>query len=99
MARKETEKSLSPMALIDTPPLEAKSITMTAMVEVPVVDVVGYCPRNFHFAITHTLAKSFKMLKDGLHTTGATYHDGSQIRHVDSDADAFRWLLAQLECS
>lgn len=97
MARKEAEKSPSPVALIDSPPVEVKSITMTAMVEVPVVEAVGYCPRNFHFAITHTLAKSFKMLRDGLHESGATYHDGAQARHVDSDADAFRWLLAQLE--
>ncbi len=97
MARKENEKVLSAVALIHSPPVEVKSVTMTAMVEVPVVEAVGYCPRNFHFGVTHTLAKSFKMLRDGLHTTGATYQDGAQMRHVDSDADAFRWLLAQLE--
>ena len=93
MARKNEVES----TVMDLPPIEAKTFTMSAMIEVPVEEPVGYCPRNFHFNITHELAKSFVMLRNGLHKSGAVFHDGTGTHHVDSDADAFRWLLAQLE--
>ena len=95
MARKNEERGS--VTVIDAPQPEAQVLTMSAMIEVPVVDPEGYCPLNFHFNITHKLAKSFRMLRDGLHTSGATFDDGNGTHHVDSDADAYRWLLAQLE--
>ena len=94
MARKNDESNA---AVMDTPKPEAKALILSAMIEVPVTEPNGYCPVNFHFNVTHKLAKLFVMLRDGLHASGATFDDGNGTHHVNSDADAYRWLLAQLE--
>lgn len=76
---------------------DEKTQTMSALIEVEVCEPVGYCAQHFHFNVTHKLAKRFRMLKDALHSSGRTFDDGNGLKHVDSDADVFRYFLAALE--
>lgn len=74
-----------------------KTLTMSAMIELPVIEPVGHYSVNFNFNVTAKLAKRVRMLRDSLHQSGERFDDGSGSYHVDSDGDVFRWLLAQCD--
>jgi len=94
---RKTDGQVGGATVIEAPQVEPQTLTMSAMMELQVVEPAGYCPHNFNFNITHKLAKRFRMLKDSLHSSGVTFDDGNGSHHVDSDADVFRWWLASLE--
>jgi len=83
----------------DHPQIAAPTMTATMMLELFVSEPIGHCSQHFNFNVTHKLAKRFRMIKESLHDSGATYDDGNGSHHVDSDADVFRWWLANMDIS
>jgi 2-keto-4-pentenoate hydratase len=59
----------------------------------------GYAARHVDLQLTQRQRKNLRRLRVALHERGEKIQgrSGQQTRHVDSAADAVRWLLERLE--
>ena len=63
------------------------------MLEVPAIELPGYCQRNIQLRLTEKQALRLKSIQAGLEAVDATQEDG---RYVNSALDAVRWMMENL---
>lgn len=73
----------------------AKHDELTVIIEIPVAVPTdsAYRTRQIHAKLTQRQADAARVLFDGLYAQDATLANG---HHVDTPADAIKWLLEQI---